>query len=86
MASDEYLEQTYQLMRTELEDKIPEFEFIVTDLVDVGEPEAGLHNGLGTAVMLGIPLSDELLNRLEPIMVGEKQRTYDLAVEGRTTP
>ncbi|GAA4474171.1 hypothetical protein GCM10023094_09270 [Rhodococcus olei] len=85
MASDEYLEETYELMRAELEDKIPEFEFIVTDSVEIGEPVSGLNNGLMTAVARGIPVSRRLLEKLRPILVGELQRPDDWAIEAQKT-
>lgn len=67
LAYHEMVEQLYRDFVAQVKDKMFDFEFIVEDLHDVGEPEFAILHGIVAATNQGVAVPLDLLQRAAPL-------------------
>lgn len=78
--TDEYVDEVYEELRTELEPLLNDFDFDVARLYEVGETDHALLFGILVAAEEGVPVSASLVEQLYPILaVGEHRATFEYA-------
>lgn len=65
--TDDEIRALFESFRTALESKLSDFQFDVERLYNHGEHEAAILGALMRAAFEGVPVSDELIDRAEPL-------------------